>query len=73
MLGNLQNRRSRVFLSGLSERANKTEFVRIFSKYGTVKQLWISVRPPWAALVHFEDENDARKAFRRFNEMLVSL
>ena len=73
MLGKIRNKYSRVFLGGLSERTNKKDIARIFSKYGSAKRIWISVRPPWIALVHFEDENGARRAFRRFNGTLVSV
>ena len=45
----------KVFIGGLRDDANKYDLEDAFSKYGTVKNVWVARNPPGFAFVEMED------------------
>merc|ERR1711922_134838 len=53
-----------IFIGGLRDDANKYDIEDTFSKYGRVRDVWVSRKPPGFAFVEMEDPRDAEDAVR---------
>ena len=51
-------------MGGLGNTGDKQELWRTFSKYGTLREVWVARNPPGFAFVEFEDSRDANEAVR---------
>ncbi|XP_073258257.1 serine/arginine-rich splicing factor 3-like [Porites lutea] len=54
----------KVYVGGLGNSGDKQELWRAFSKYGTLRDVWVARSPPGFAFVHYEDFRDAEEAVR---------
>lgn len=59
--------RTRVFIGGLPEGAQREEIEEHFGKYGRLNDVWIARRPHGFGFVVFDDERDAKEAVRRLD------
>ena len=50
---------ARVYVGDLSHSAEKADLEREFSKYGTLKDVWVAKKPPGFAFIVFDDPRDA--------------
>jgi len=54
----------KVYVGGLSRDATKYDLEDAFSKYGSVRNIWVARQPPGFAFVEMEDSRDAEDAAR---------
>ena len=55
---------AKVYVGGLGSSGDKQELWRLFSKYGTLRDVWVARNPPGFAFVEYEDIRDAEDAVR---------
>ena len=60
----LEDMSEKVYVGGLGNSGDKQELWRAFSKYGTLRDVWVARSPPGFAFVHYEDFRDAEEAVR---------
>jgi len=56
--------RCKVYVGNLGSNAARGEIEEAFSKYGTLRNVWVARNPPGFAFVEFEDPRDAEDAVR---------
>lgn len=56
--------RCKVYVGNLGSNAARGEIEESFSKYGTLRNVWVARNPPGFAFVEFEDPRDAEDAVR---------
>lgn len=54
----------KVYVGGLGNSGDKQELWRTFSRYGSLRDVWVARNPPGFAFVEFEDFHDAEEAVR---------
>ncbi|CAH4035119.1 RNA-binding protein 1 isoform X3 [Pieris rapae] len=54
----------KVYVGNLGTNASKYEIEKIFSKYGSIRNVWVARNPPGFAFVEFEDPRDAEDSVR---------
>merc|ERR1712183_1219882 len=52
----------KVYVGNLGNNGSKSELERVFSYYGSLKNVWVARNPPGFAFVEFEDARDAEDA-----------
>lgn len=57
----------KVYIGNLAETASKEDVEVAFSKYGTLRNVWVARNPPGFAFVEFEDGRDAEDACRHLD------
>lgn len=60
----------KAFVGNLNKNTNESDIATIFSKYGNIRQVCVSV-PPSFAFVIFEDFGNAKEAVTHLDGMLV--
>ena len=55
---------AKVYVGGLGNSGDKQELWRAFSKYGTLRDVWVARSPPGFAFVEFEHSRHAEDAVR---------
>lgn len=58
---------AKVYVGGLGNSGDKQELWRAFSKYGTLRDVWVARSPPGFAFVEFADCRDAEDAVRNMD------
>lgn len=56
--------RTRLFIGGLPDDAEREEIEETFGKYGKLNDIWIARKPPGFGFVIYDDERDAKEAVK---------
>ncbi|GFS24861.1 serine/arginine-rich splicing factor 1 [Elysia marginata] len=62
----------KVYVGDLGHGCAKQELEEKFSKYGTLRNVWVARKPPGFAFVEFEDPPDAEDAVRGLNKTKIN-
>ncbi|CAG9575481.1 unnamed protein product [Danaus chrysippus] len=54
----------KVYVGNLGTNASKYEIEKVFSKYGSIRNVWVARNPPGFAFVEYEDPRDAEDSVR---------
>lgn len=52
----------KVYVGDLKQGTTERDLEDVFSKFGTLKNVWVAQRPPGFAFIEFEDKRDAEDA-----------
>jgi len=61
----------KVYVGNLPIDAAESEIEYVFSKYGSLKNVWVARNPPGFAFVEFEDSRDAKDAVKGLNSTKI--
>jgi len=61
----------RVHVSPLNPRTSRRDIEKIFSKYGTINEVWMATNPPCFAFVNFKHRADAEDAIQGVDGKMI--
>ncbi|CAF0999884.1 unnamed protein product [Adineta ricciae] len=61
----------RVHVSDLAAGISRKEIEKVFSKFGTVNEVWVATNPPCFAFVNFKHRSDANDAIREVDGKII--
>lgn len=61
----------RVHVSDLAAGVSRKEIERVFSKFGTINEIWVATNPPCFAFINFKHRSDADKAIREVDGKVI--
>ena len=62
----------RLHIADLTKDVNQYDLERAFSKYGTLKEVWMAKNPPCFGFVVFENKEDAATAMREMDQRSIN-
>jgi len=61
----------RLHVSPLNPRTSRRDIERLFSKYGTINEVWMATNPPCFAFVNFKHRADAEEAIHAMDGKMI--
>ncbi|CAF0820301.1 unnamed protein product [Rotaria sp. Silwood1] len=61
----------RLHISPLNPRTSRRDIEKIFSKFGTINEVWMATNPPCFAFVNFKHRADAEDAIQSFDGKMI--
>ncbi|KAI2801140.1 RNA recognition motif [Blomia tropicalis] len=66
-MGDIMDRKNRVFIGGISDRIQKEDIEREFGRFGKLTNVWVAQNPPGFAFVEYDHISEADVAVAEMN------